>query len=210
MAKQVIHWLATQPTPQRDTSGAGNSFTVFVLKKSLKKLKGFSPFSVSPLAMNPNCSSNDMNRPHHIPVGAASPQSASKLIQLAMDDLTLKPLSPEAVSPLSQARAVLALLVHCYILQIYSSKKIAALAARDPDFPWLWWENFPDAPALRRFRVENQTTIHRCLTRVMETIAVQKKFAGTLTRISSPQFAEEARRRITMAAFVDSVELGGK
>lgn len=129
------------------------------------------------------------------------------MIQLAMDGLALKALSPDVVSPLSQARAVLALLAQCYLRQIYSSKQIEVIAARDPDFPWLWWEDFPDAQALRRFRVENQAALHHCLTSVLEMTAVQKKFAGKLTKTSGPQFAEEASRRITMAAFVDSVEL---
>jgi transposase len=119
----------------------------------------------------------------------------------------LKPLSPDAASPLSQSRAVLALLVNCYVHQIYSSKNAANLAARDPDFPWLWWEDFPDAGMLRRFRTENHAAIHQCLTATLEMLAAQKKLAGALTKLSGPQFAEEASRRITMAAFVDSVEL---
>ena len=138
------------------------------------------------------------------------PRTAGEAIQLAVDAVdyaALKPLSPDAMSPLSQARAVLALLVNCYVHQIYSSRNAAALAARDPHFPWLWWEDFPDASSLRRFRQENHAAIHRCLTAVLGMLAAQKKFAGALTKISSSQFAEEASRRITMAAFVDSVEL---
>ncbi len=141
---------------------------------------------------------------------ADGPRTAGAAIQLAMEavDLTaLRPLSLDAMSPLSQARAVLALLINCYVHQIYSSKNAANLAARDPDFPWLWWEDFSDAQKLRRFRVENQVAIHRCLTTALELLAAQKKFAGALTKISGSQLAEEAGRRITMAAFVDSVEL---
>lgn len=137
------------------------------------------------------------------------PRTAGEAIQLAIDaigNLPLKPLSPAAVSPHSQARAVLALLLNCYVHQIYSSRNAAALAARDPDFPWLWWEDFPDATDLRRFRVENHAAIHRCLTAALEMVAAQKKVVGALTKINGAQFAEEASRRITMAAFVDSVE----
>ena len=92
----------------------------------------------------------------------------------------------------------------------YSSESAATLAARDPDFPWLWWEDFPDARALRRFRAENHAALHDCLTAVLQWLAEQKKIAGELTKINGPQLAQEASRRITMAAFADSVELEGK
>jgi hypothetical protein len=174
--------------------------------------------------MNPKNEGHEMNVTTNIPINPAfqvydagnqhrwdnPPRTAGEAIQLAVDavdNLALKPLSAEAVSPLSQARAILALLVNCYVHQIYSSRNAAALAARDPHFPWLWWENFPDAAALKRFRLENHAAIHRCLTLALELLAAQKKFAGVLTRFSGAQFAEEASRRITMAAFVDSVEL---
>lgn len=141
---------------------------------------------------------------------ALRPRTAGEAIQLAVDaveNTALTPLSPNSLSPLSQARAVLALLVNCYAHQIYSSRNAAALAARDPDFPWLWWEDFPDATALRRFRTENHAAIHHSLTTALELLAVQKKSAGYPFKIRNPQFAAEADRRITMAAFVDSVEL---
>lgn len=148
---------------------------------------------------------------HESPAGLDHPpRTPGEVIQLAVDavdNATLKPISPDAMSPLSQARAVLALLVNCYVHQIYSSRNAAALAARDPHFPWLWWEDFPDASSLRRFRQENHAAIHRCLTATLSMLAAQKKFAGALTKISGSQFGEEASRRITMAAFVGSVEL---
>lgn len=141
------------------------------------------------------------------------PRTLSEAIQAAVDaieDAALKPVSPDATSPVSQARTMLALLVNCYVHQVYSSESAATLAARDPDFPWLWWEDFPDARALRRFRAENHAALHDCLTAVLQWLAEQKKIAGELTKINGPQLAQEASRRITMAAFADSVELEGK
>ena len=131
---------------------------------------------------------------------------AIQLVLATLDVKALKPLSPEATSPASQARALLVLLLNCYVHQIYSSKVAANLAARDPEFPWLWWENFPDARALRRFREENLTVLRACLTVVLRLLAEQKIMAGTLTKINAAQLAEEANRRITMAAFADAVE----
>ena len=144
---------------------------------------------------------------------SARPRTIGEAIQMAVDAIdpaTLKPLSPDAASPASQSRAVLALLVNCYVHQTYSSKNAATLAARDPEFPWLWWEDFPDARALKRFREENAVAIHDCLAIVLGMLAEQKKIAGILTKINGPQLAREASRRITMAAFADSVELDGR
>jgi len=153
------------------------------------------------------------------PVGAATPAAADKAARLAqaiqaaaetIADGMLKPLSLAAISPFAQARALLALLADCYAQQIYSSETVAALASRDADFPWPWCETLPDADALRRFRIENRGALHCCLMAALRFLMEEKISAGTLTRINRLQLAEEASRRIVMAAFVDSMELDGE
>ena len=150
----------------------------------------------------------DAGKAGHLAGGA--PRTATVLVQLAVDAIDqtiLKPPSPDAISPCSQARAVLGLLVNCYLHQIYSSRKAAELAAHDPEFPWFWWEDYPDAPVVRRFREENSVMIHQCLTNALHLMAEeQNKFAGTINKING-QHAREASRRITMASYVDSMEL---
>ena len=144
---------------------------------------------------------------------ALRPRTVEQAIQLAVDaiaDAALTPLSADAAQPFAQARAVLALLAGCYAQQIYSAATAASRAAGDPDFPWLWWEALPDASALRRFRVENHAAINRCLVAALRFQVEQKISAGKLTRINGPQLAEEASRRIVMAAFADSMELDGE
>jgi hypothetical protein len=146
-------------------------------------------------------------------VTAVQPTLLARAIQAAADtiaDGALKPLSLDAASPFAQARAVLALLAHCYAQQIYSSEAVAALASHDADFPWPWCEALPDAGALRRFRIENRGALHRCLTAALRCLMEEKISAGALTRINGLQLAEEAGRRIVMAAFVDSMELDGE
>ena len=140
------------------------------------------------------------------------PRTIGQAIQAAADtieDEALKPLCTDATQPFAQARP-LALLARCYAQQIYRSTAAADLAARDPDFPWLWWEGLPDTRALRRFRVENRAAIHRCLVAALQFQVEQKISAGGLTRINGPQLAEEAGRRIVMAAFADNLELDGE
>ena len=137
------------------------------------------------------------------------PRTLEQAVQATVDaieDAALKPLATDAAQPLAQARAVLALLARCYAQQIYRSADAAALAARDPDFPWFWWEALPDAAALRRFRAENRDALQRCLVAALRFQAEQKIFAGVLTRVNGPQLAEEAGRRIIMAAFEDNME----
>ncbi len=137
---------------------------------------------------------------------------SGELIQQAVDSLdksSLEPLSHDVASPMSQARALLALLVNCYAHGIYSSKAVAELATNDPQFPWFWWEPKPDAAALRRFREKNFKAIHSCLTAALQLSPADfnKKFAGVPTNVSATHVAEEASRRISMASFVDGVEL---
>jgi hypothetical protein len=134
-------------------------------------------------------------------------------VQAAVDlieDPALKPFSQNAHRPLAQARIVLALLAQCYAQQTYSSIAVAALAARDPVFPWPWWEELPDARALRRFRETQREAIQLCLMAALRFQAEQKVLAGVSTKVDSLLLAGEAGRRITMAAFVDSMQLDGE
>jgi hypothetical protein len=124
-----------------------------------------------------------------------------------IEDKALHPLSTDSAEPFVQARAVLALLAGCYAQQIYSSASVAARAANDPDFPWLWWEALPNADAIRRFREVNRAALHHCLTVALRFQVEEKIAAGTVTKINLPQLSEEASRRIIMATFADSREL---
>jgi hypothetical protein len=77
-------------------------------------------------------------------------------------------------------------------------------------FPGSGGRNLPDARALRRFRAENRAAIHRCLVAALRFLVEQKISAGVLTKVNGPQLAEEAGRRIVMAAFADGLELDGE
>jgi hypothetical protein len=139
-------------------------------------------------------------------IAAASPRTIRQAIQAEVDtiaDDSLKRLSPNA------SRALLAVLALCYARQVYSSTVAATLVARDLYFPSLCGGRFPDACVLRQFRAENREAIHRCLTAALYFLVEQKISSGVVTRVNVPQVAEEANRRITMAMFVDSLELDG-
>lgn len=146
--------------------------------------------------------------------GATARQyTLGQAVQAAVDlieDRALKPFSQNSHRPLAQTRIVLALLAQCYAQQIYSSIAVASLAARDPVFPWPWWEVLPDARTLRRFRETQREAVQLCLMAALRFQAEQKVLAGVSTKVDSLLLAGEAGRRITMAAFVDSMQLDGE
>ena len=80
------------------------------------------------------------------------------------------------------------------------------MVARDLSFPCLSGGELPDACVLRRFRAENREAIQRCLTAALHFLVEQKISSGLVTKVNLPQVAEEARRRIITAMFVDSTE----
>ncbi len=127
----------------------------------------------------------------------------------AVEDHHLNPLTPADVAHSTRTRALLTLVTHCYARQLYSSLDLSDIARRDADFARLGGKGSPDAGAIRHFRSENREVIHRCLVRALHFLAEQKISLGELTKISDAQLAEEASRRLIMAAFLDSVELDG-
>ena len=56
---------------------------------------------------------------------------------------------------------------------------------------------------------ENRDAIRSCLTTALAFLAEQKVEEGVVTKAWQPDLAEEATRRITMAMFIDSMELDG-
>jgi hypothetical protein len=148
--------------------------------------------------------------PVSLPDFTLRPGTLDQAIQKAADGLkdTLRPMPGNPPQPFAQARAALALLARCYAKQIYSSTSVARRAANDPDFHWFCLESVPEAKAIRRFRAENRDAIHHCLTVALQFQVEEKVSAGRLTRVNVRQLAEEACRRIIMAAYADCMELG--
>jgi hypothetical protein len=141
--------------------------------------------------------------------GIAVPsRTLDQAIQRAADQMagTLKPFPGDIRQPFTRALTVLTFLTRCYAEQIYDSVTVATRAEADPVFPWHWMETLPEAPAIRRFRTENSDAIHHCLTAALQFQTEEKISAGRLAKVSLPQLAKEAYRRIIMAAYLDSME----
>ena len=82
-----------------------------------------------------------------------------------------------------------------------------AVLRRDPNFHTLCRDQLPNARQIRRFRRENREALAACLEAALRFMTEQKVAQGLITRVNEQRIAEEARRRIIMAMFTDSMEL---
>ena len=140
----------------------------------------------------------------------ATPRTLNQAVHAsvgAIEDRSLKPLTPGDAGPFTQTKALLALVIHCYAREIYGSTDVGEIVRRDLGFGRLCGEGFPDGQTIHRFRSENRDVIHRCLMAALHFLVEQKISLGVLTKVSDAQLAEEASRRIIMATFIDSMEL---
>jgi hypothetical protein len=123
-----------------------------------------------------------------------------------VDRAIIRPVAGETIGGETDPRLLLALVTYCYARQTYGSEAIAGLVTRDMCFRELCGNEPPDTCALRRFCRANHDAIQACLTAALRLQARQKLAEGMVTKVSEAQLAEEARRRMVMATFVDSTE----
>ena len=142
--------------------------------------------------------------------GGAPSWSLAQSVQAAartVDGNRLRSVAPLDGGLACQSRTLLTLLTYCYARQIYSSADVMALLRADVNFVQLCHDELPDARTIRRFRRENRESLQLCLEAALRFVAEQKVADGIVTRVNEDQIVEEARRRIIMAMFVDSVDV---
>jgi hypothetical protein len=105
------------------------------------------------------------------------------------------------------SRMLLALLSCCYARQTYRSADVAAAISNDVVFRQRCLGASPGARTIRRFRRKNRAALHACLVAGLRFLAEQKLEGGLISRICEKSLEDEARRRIIMAMFIDSMEL---
>ena len=125
-----------------------------------------------------------------------------------VDPNTLHPVAPSNAGPAFQPKELLASIIHCYARQIYGSTEIEVMLAGNTDTQPFGLTAWPDAHLFREFRRDNRTAIQQCLMTALWLLGQQKVKDGTVTRVNTTNLAEEASRRIIMAMFTDSMELG--
>lgn len=142
----------------------------------------------------------------------AAPRSLASAVQAsvrAIESATLRSAARHDGGLAFRPKVLLALLTYCYAHQIYGSAQVENLMRHEVNLRQLC-DELPDAEVLRSFRRDNTEALHGCLTAALRFLAEQKVAQGLLSRVNEVQLAEEARRRIIMAAFTDSMELDGQ
>jgi hypothetical protein len=125
----------------------------------------------------------------------------------ATDEERLTPLAADFCGEAYPRRFVLGVLTQCYARQIYSSGEVREFLRREAAFVGIDPEPSPEAESISRFRVENRDVIRECLVAALTHLAERKKSAGIITRINQAHVIEEASRRLTIAAFIDGMDL---
>ena len=139
----------------------------------------------------------------------APPASLVEAVQGAVhqiEDSRLLPIVARTASSAFQPRVLLAILTYCYAQQIYGSAKIVDYISRDKAFRTACRAELPNDRELQSFRNQNRPAIERCLASALHFLVGQKVTVGFVTRIHETFIAEEAKRRIIMAACLDSME----
>ena len=140
-------------------------------------------------------------------------RSLAQAVQAAvrtLDEATLRPVARRDAGLAFQPKALLALLSYCYARQIYASAEIEDVVRRDENLRQLCHNEVPDERVIRSFRRHNRDVIQFCLMTALCFVAEEKVRQGIVTKVNMAGLAEEAKRRIITAMFLDSVALDGE
>jgi hypothetical protein len=130
---------------------------------------------------------------------------AARAAALTINETELRLSSEPGIEALFEARQLLAAVTYCYARRIFGSA-IMHLWVKDANLRQLCRNIAPSPELLTRFCRENRQSIELCLTMTLGLIAGERMAQGYVTHVNYPLIAEEARRRLVMAAFVDSAE----
>lgn len=151
-------------------------------------------------------------RPPVVRFGFKSPtaRSLAEAVESAVERVDESSLNGELgpdVPPIFQARSLLGLLAFCYARQVYSSDTIAGQIRRDFGMLQLETDKYPDTFVLQRFRCENKGPLVFCLKSALLFLAAEKVSQGLITHVKEARILEDARRRVVVAMFTDSLEM---
>lgn len=141
--------------------------------------------------------------------GTLPPCSLSEVVHYTiskMDESTLCPVDEFSRNPAFEPKFLLGILSCFYAGQIYSSLEICDRLVRDPNIRAVTNGTHPGPSFLSRFRHLNRKAIQECLTAALLFLARSRELAGCITGFNEAFVAEEARRRVIMAQFMDSMD----
>lgn len=141
-------------------------------------------------------------------VGSDTFNQAIRTALDTIDPRELQPVAPGDAGAAFQPKALLAAIIYCYARQMYGSSDIETLLAGHVDDQPFGQNTWPDAHLIQEFRRKNRKAIQLCLMTALWILGQQKVRDGTVTKVSDKHLEEEASRRIIMAMFTDSMNLG--
>jgi hypothetical protein len=140
----------------------------------------------------------------------SQPASLVGTIQAVVQKIPDSRLHPLAVPTCGAAfppRVLLAVLTYCYATQVYAASEIRQQMLLDPACHTVCRGEFPFPREVRAFRRLNRVELEPCLATALRFIEQQKHDAGATASLNETWIAQEAKRRIIMAACLDSMEL---
>ena len=152
------------------------------------------------------------------PIVAANDGTQSRVSQTVLADVqfAVRAMAEDSLrrvaSPQSgmafQPKALLSLLVYCYVTGTYSSADIEDMMRRDVTFRHFCQGEFPSAHLLKRFRRENRTAVRDCIYAVLLQQSQRHEMpeAGSGGTCSSDVLTQDADGRLLKAMFIDSME----
>lgn len=138
----------------------------------------------------------------------SGPRSLTQAVRSAVraiEEAALHPVARRDAGLAFEPRTLLALMSYCYARDIFGSVEIEDVLRRDANFRQICNNEFPGALVIRRFRRENREALHRCLTAALHSLA-EGEPKTVENETAETAMAEDARRRIMKAMFIDSME----
>ncbi len=140
----------------------------------------------------------------------SKPSSLVEAVKVAVQNVVetcMKALSADRPSLAFQPRVLLGVLTYCYARGVFSSAEVLDCLARDEYFCRACHDQFPTPGQIRQFRDLNREPVQGCLAFALQFLAEQQVAEGFVARANKTFVADEAKRRIIMAACMDSLEL---
>ena len=141
---------------------------------------------------------------------APGPVSVVEAVQSAVQnipDVQLHPTGSRTNKLVFPPKALLAVLTYCYATDTFSAVEIGNRYRTNPACRSAGGSDFPEANELRAFRQSNRTVIEKCLVTVLRHVEHQKAESHLSAPPMEEWIADDARRRILLAACCDSMEL---
>lgn len=138
------------------------------------------------------------------------PSSLLESIQATVQkipDLQLCPIAARSSGPAFQSKVLLAVLTYCYVTEVWAASELGKRLLANPGCRAALGGEFPTPCEVRAFRQLNRQMLERSVIAALRFSEAQKAQQDGALPPHDRWLEDEARRRILMAACLDSMEL---